>query len=244
MRIILVFFMFGLIAALSGVSGAQSSSLYLRENVTPTVPNRADVSKTANGQPNLLSPAIAKVSFAAVSLPKPRTFAKHDLITIIVRESTENNSKSTLDTEKETKVAGELSDFPNISVKDLLNFQLGASDFSRGKPKIGLDLSTEFEGEGNFKRKDTFVTRITAEIIDVKPNGLLVLEARKFIRTNKETLNLVLSGSCRSKDVGPGNTVLSTEIHNLRLVKDHDGEIRKSTRKGVITRVFEGLFGP
>jgi len=157
--------MFGLIAALSGVSGAQSSSLYLRENVTPTVPNRVDVSKTANGQPNLLSPAIAKVSFAAVSLPKPRTFAKHDLITIIVRESTENNSKSTLDTEKETKVAGELSDFPNISVKDLLNFQLGASDFSRGKPKIGLDLSTEFEGEGNFKRKDTFVTRITAEII-------------------------------------------------------------------------------
>lgn len=216
---------------------AQSSSLYLQENVTPVTPQA-----NRNGQPSLLSPAIARASFTAVALPEPRKYAKHDLITIIVRESTENDSKSSLDTEKDSNLTGELSQFPNIA--ELIKLQLIPSNFDRGTPKIGLKMSSEFEGEGNFKRKDTFTTRIAAEIIDVKPNGLLIIEARKFIRTNKETLNVVLTGTARTGDIGGDNTILSTNLHNLRLVKDHDGELRKATKKGVITQVFEGLFGP
>ncbi len=219
--------------------GAQSSSLYLQENVTPVA---AAQPQTRDGQPNLLSPAIARTSFTAVALPKPRKFAKHDLITIIVRESTENDSKSSLDTEKDSSFDAELSQFPNLA--ELIKLQLIPSRFDNGTPRVGLSLSNEFEGEGNFKRRDTFTTRLTAEIIDVKPNGLLVVEARKFIRTNKETVNVVLSGTARTRDIAADNTILSTNLHNLRLVKDHDGELRKATKKGVITQVFEGLFGP
>lgn len=226
-----------LIAITAKVS-AQSSSLYLQENV----PTAAASTPTREGQPNLLSPAIARTSLTAVALPKPRKFAKHDLITIIVRESTENDSKSTLDTDKKSSIDAELSQFPNLA--ELIKLQLIPSRFDNGTPKVGLDMSTTFEGEGNFKRKDTFTTRIAAEIIDVKPNGLIIVEARKFIRTNKETLNVVLTGSARTKDIGGDNTVLSTNLHNLRLVKDHDGELRKATKKGLITQVFEGLFGP
>lgn len=224
--------------AISADVSAQSSSLYLQENV----PTAAAATPTRTGQPNLLSPAIARTSLTAVALPAPREFAKHDLITIIVRESTENDSKSTLDTDKKSSIDAELSQFPNLA--ELIKLQLIPSRFGRGTPKVGLDMNTTFEGEGNFKRKDTFTTRIAAEIIDVKPNGLIIVEARKFIRTNKETLNVVLTGSARTKDIGGDNTVLSTNLHNLRLVKDHDGELRKATKKGLITQVFEGLFGP
>ena len=85
-------------------------------------------------------------------------------------------------------------------------------------------------------------TRLTAKIIDIKPNGLLVLEARRFMRTDEETVSIALTGMCRSADVGADNSVLSTNMHDLRLVKEHKGEIRNSTEKGILTKAFEFLF--
>lgn len=218
---------------------AQTSSLYVRESSEPapqrTVPVR-------NGVPDRLSPAIAAVSFAAAPLPEPRVFAVNDLVTIIVRDSTENDSRAELETEKETTIEGEISDFPNLTLKDLLNFQLKPSKFSDGKPRVGVEMSKEFEGDGRYNRRDTFTTRITARIIDVKPNGVLVLEARKHVRTDKEELSMIITGACRGDDVASDNTVLSTALADLRIAKEHKGELRNATKKGVLTQVLEGLF--
>lgn len=218
---------------------AQSSSLYVNRASEAAPASRPMMVGAVEDR---LSPAIARTSLVASRLPEPRKFGVHDLITIIVREQTSNDSKATLETEKETKLDGEISSFPDFQLKNLLNLQLGASDMSRGTPKVGIDMKKEFSGDGNFKRSDTFTTRITAEIIDVKPNGLLVVEARRHMRTDKETVAIVLTGTCRSQDVAGDNSVLSTNLHNLRLVKEHEGEIRNSTKKGILTQVFEGLF--
>lgn len=228
-----------LLASLACDTLGQSSSLYVEGSpqraVPQTIARRTDVV-------DRLSPAIARVSFTAVSLPEPRTFAVHDLITIVVRESSENDSKSSLETEKETKLDGGIDAFPKFQLEDILNGQLGASNMSRGKPKVAIDFKKEFSGDGTFKRKDTFTTRLTAKIIDVKPNGLLVVEARKHMQTDKETTTIVLTGTCRSEDVAGDNSVLSTNLSDLRLVKSHEGEVRDATKKGVVTQILEGLF--
>ncbi len=227
------------IAAAAGPSMGQSSSLYVESG-----PSRPVV-QTAVKRPSAadrLSPAIAQMSFTAVQLPDPRTFALHDLVTIIVRESTENDSKATLETEKETKLDGGIDAFPKLVLSDILNGQLGASNMSKGKPQVAIDFKKEFAGDGTFKRKDTFTTRLTAKIIDIKPNGLLVLEARKDVQTDKETLSIIITGTCRSEDVGGDNSILSTSLSDLRLTKKHEGEIRNATKKGVVTQILEGLF--
>jgi flagellar L-ring protein precursor FlgH len=168
-----------------------------------------------------------------VRIPEPRRFAVHDLITVIVRESSENDSKAKLNTEKETKLEGGVSEWPDF---------LNALDLSAKKPKAAVDFKKEFESDGAFKRSDTFTTRVTARIIDVKPNGLLVLEARRQIRTDKETVSMILTGTCRPQDVAGDNTVQSTVLADLQLIKEHEGELRNTTRKGVLTQVLEGLF--
>ncbi len=227
------------ILAAAGAVSAQSSTLYVaRAAETPAMEKPMMVGAVENR----LSPSIARTSLVAVKLAEPRRFGVHDLITIIVREQSSNDSKATLETEKETKLDGEISSFPDFNLKNMLNLQLGASDMSKGVPKVGVDMKKEFSGDGTFKRSDSFTTRITAEIIDVKPNGLLVVEARRHMRTDKETVTIVLSGTCRSQDVAGDNSVLSTNLHNLRLVKEHEGEIRNASKKGILTQVFEGLF--
>jgi flagellar L-ring protein precursor FlgH len=214
----------------------QSSSLYVQQAPAPAPQAKPD------GTVDRLSPRIASVSYAAVRMPEPKRFAINDLISIIIRESSTNDSSSSLETNKETTLDGEISSFPNLNLKDLLNFQLTPSEMKKGSPKVGIDMSKEFEGDGKAMRRDSVSDRVTARIIDVKPNGNLVLEARKFVRTDKEELQLVLSGTCRSTDVSADNAVLSTQLFDLHLDKQSKGELRDAAKKGLLTKFFEGLF--
>lgn len=164
------------------------------------------------------------------------------MVTIIIRESVEAVSKATLDTEKSVTFEGEISEFPQLNLRDLLNMKLGPSTFPNGKPKLGVEFDNKFEGEGQRKRSDIFVTRITSRIIDIKPNGTLVLEGRKFIKTDKETVRLLITGTCRPQDVTASNTIFSTQLYDLNVTDEHTGELRNASKKGWLTKILEGIF--
>jgi flagellar L-ring protein FlgH len=216
----------------------QSSSLF-----NEPVPAQAPVVPMSSSQvPDRLAPAIARASYSAVRVPEPKRFAVQDLVQIIVRESTESDSESSLETKKDSKYDGEISDFPMLNIKDLLDFAIKPNTFPNGTPKVGVSFKSDFSGDGEASRKDTFTGRIQARIIDVKPNGTLVLEARKFIAHDKETLEMVLTGVCRKEDIAADNTILSTQLADLRLDKKHTGELRRTAKKGIFTRVMDGIF--
>ena len=215
---------------------AQSSSLFVENDVHPLQ------QAATNNIADRLSPQISSMSITAVRPPQPRQLATHDLITIIVRESIENESESEIETEKSFTLNGIISAFPDLRFKDLADFQLGQSRLDDGNPQVNMTLNRSFEGEGDYERKDTFTTRITARVIDIKPNGSLVLEARKFIQSDNESVNIILTGTCRKEDVTPDNTILSTQIYDLRLDKQHAGELRQAVKKGFLTKLFEFIF--
>ncbi|MEX2215819.1 MAG: flagellar basal body L-ring protein FlgH [Phycisphaeraceae bacterium] len=217
----------------------QSSSLFVQDQVPQRQAPPVAYARQ-NQVENNLSPAIAASSFGAVRIPEPRLFTVNDLVTIVVRESSTNDTKADMETGKETKIKGELSEFPTFSVADFV--KLGADQFVNGTPKVELDFKKDFTGDGKFKRSDAMTTRLTAKIIDIKPNGLLVLEARRYMRTDEESVAITLTGMCRSADVAGDNSVLSTNMHDLRLIKEHDGEIKGASQKGIFTKAFEFLF--
>ena len=105
-----------------------------------------------------------------------------------------------------------------------------------------MNFSRSFEGEGDYARKDALADRITARVVDVKPNGNLVLEARKFVQNDDEKLELVLTGYCRAEDVTADNSVLSTQMYNLDLRKQHSGELRRASKKGLLTKLLDFVF--
>ena len=222
---------------MTGEVCAQSSSLYVTE--TPAQrPVRRDPAEPVDP----LSPAIARASLAAVPMPEPRQYAVHDLVTIVVRESTESDSSSKLDVTKDSKFNGEVKAFPHLHMDELLKGFIQGGDLTDG-PKIDAKMKKDFQGDGEAKRSDSFTDRITARIIDIKPNGTMVLEARKHTKTDDESLDMVLTGTCRKQDVTISNTILSTQLYDLHLDKAHGGELRKSTKKGWITKTLDTVFG-
>ncbi len=217
-----------------GAANAQSSSLYVEADST-SILNRSNLE-------NRLSPEIARVSLVAAALPEPREFSVHDLITIIVRESIEADASSSISTEKETTISGQLTQFPDLRPEKLLQLKLDRGDLAGNEPAVDVTYTGEFEGDGDYQRSDSFTTRMTARIVDIKPNGTLVLEARKRIQSDEESVTILLTGTCRKDDISASNTVLSTQIYDLQLVKEHKGELRRATKKGLLTKVFETIF--
>ena len=183
--------------------------------------------------PRLIKPG--DVNYFAVPEPKPKTLLKHDLVTIIVSEQSEFSSDGTTDTKKSADLNARITQFPTFG---LSNFAL-RNTIGSVVPEIGASGTRNYKGEGTVDRKDTFTMRIQAEVLDVKPNGRLVLQARKRIVTDEEDQLVVLSGECRVLDVTPDNTVLSNELYDLDIRKSHTGAVRDATKRGWIPRAID-----
>ncbi|TVQ59735.1 MAG: hypothetical protein EA379_10060 [Phycisphaerales bacterium] len=183
--------------------------------------------------------ALEGVSLYAVQPEAPRQVKVHDLITIIVNQSSRMQHDQALDTERKYRNRASLAAFPDLT--DLWQLQLRGGG-TNNPPRLDLNSDSKFESDGEFARNDRVTARITARVIDVKPNGLLVLEARSTIRTDSEEQVMVLAGTCRMEDITAQNTVQSTQLFDLRLETTHTGEVRKMANKGILTKIMETLF--
>jgi flagellar L-ring protein precursor FlgH len=185
--------------------------------------------------------ALRDISPIAIVPVEPREFAPHDLVQIIVRETSRATSSQELEAGKEYVLDGKISAWPSFQLSDLLEMQLRGSDTSN-LPELKLDFEKDFEGDGEYEREDDFTARLTAEVVEVLPNGNLVLEARTNIQTDQEVATLKVTGICRAADVTSANTVLSNQLHDLKVEKVHEGELKKASEKGIIAKVLDAIF--
>lgn len=180
------------------------------------------------------------MSLYAVAPPEPRSFGANDLVTIIVAESTRMKREQDTEFEKDYNNEFDLIEWPALR-QFLFHLRgpevadtFGASPLARNR--------NEFEGQAEYERKDDISTQVTARVLEVKPNGTLLLEARTTLQTDGEKQVITLSGYCRAEDVTDINTVRSSQMFNLVFNVQHEGEMRRANKKGWIPRVLETVF--
>ncbi len=199
---------------------------FIRQPLTPV---------TAVSEPPV-NPVLQSTSLIAVDLPKPKKLAVHDLVTVIIREDKRFTSDAKLETEKEIKLDAALKQWFRLDPED----RLVPQNFERaGAPGAQFDLKHQYDGNGKFNRQDSLVTRIQTRVIDVKPNGNLVLEARKEIVVEGESQAVTLTGECRAMDVTAQNSVLSTQIADLRIRVDGGGATHDASRRGWLKKAWD-----
>jgi len=76
-------------------------------------------------------------------------------------------------------------------------------------------------------------------VLDVKPNGTLVLQARSRIKTDDEERYFILTGTCRVDDVSADNTILSSQLFDKNLEQRNKGNVRNATRKGWLENLLD-----
>ena len=154
---------------------------------------------------------------------------------VIVREQSEISSKGTNNVTRDSELDAKVSNFVKLDLSKLTLKGLQPAI----APEINLSGKRSFQGQGEVDRSDSFTARITAEVVDVKPNGTVVLQARKRIKTDEEEQEFVLTGTCRVEDIGADDTITSTQLYDLELQKNHKGDVRQATKRGTLGKLLD-----
>ena len=194
---------------------------------------------TMSAQPDAQQAKLAQVSYFAVPEPQPKTMKAHDLVTIIIREQSEFSSNGTTDIKRDASIDARLEEWVKLNTKSI-GIQGGVGT-TGPVPSVKASGKAEWKGEGTVDRTDSFVARITAEVLDVKPNGTLVLQGKKTIRMDEEQQEFIITGTARAEDVSADNTVLSTQLKDLSLTKTNKGDLRQAQKKGWIPKLLDAI---
>ncbi len=137
------------LATWQGVAVAQERSLVLgssQDQPAETAPAPSS-SLLVQAQTNATSGyrsaephALRAVSMFAISPAESRIFQTHDLIQIIVRESTAARSNHKLETEKEVNFDGAVSQWPDLQLSSLFNGWIRAGTTDQ-LPQLDLDFT-------------------------------------------------------------------------------------------------------
>lgn len=226
--------MLTLAGVLVGAPAAEGQSLYDRPVSAPT--------RDANGVLNLdevtVGQSLYAVSSYAIRPPKPREFAVNDLVTVIISHSSSATREGETSYAKDWSMSGGVRSLPDL-IKLL---QLRYENYENLPITLDADFGREFGGEGEESTNTNLTSRVTARVEAVLPNGTILLTSRTHIRINEEEEVIVISGWCNPQDISATNTIQSSRMYDLRVSLEQTGQVRQSTRKGVIPRVFDAIF--
>ncbi len=170
----------------------------------------------------------------------------NDLVTINIVESFSGSGKADTDTSKEssidlaiTKLLGMNTDFSLQDRTMLKHLYKGGNVFM---PEVEGTAKSDFKGKGDTSRAGTLSATITAKVVEVMPNGNLVLEARKELTINSEKQILVLTGMARPDDISSDNVIMSSAIADAQVYYVGDGVIQEKQSPGWMARTLDYVW--
>jgi len=150
-----------------------------------------------------------------------------DTVTIQIVESLAASqvSKSTLNRNSALDTSVSTIPLPGI-LGDLGNLQASAK------------TNTDFSGKGGTEAANTFTGSITATVIDVQPNGHLVVTGEKQIGVNQNVDVMRFSGTIDPRLLQPGSVINSTQVANVRVESRGRGAQGEAQTVGWLSRFF------
>lgn len=109
-------------------------------------------------------------------------------------------------------------------------------------PDVSLGGGDDRRAGGTTARGGTLEARVTTQVVEILPNGAMVIQGYQMIQVNGEMQILRVSGIIRPQDIRADNTVLSTYVANAEIVFQGTGQLAAKQQPGLLTRFFNWLF--
>ena len=107
---------------------------------------------------------------------------------------------------------------------------------------VGMSAASGLTAQGQSTTNSSLATTFGAEVVDVLPNGMLVVQATRQITFSQQTQLIKLRGLVRPEDVSSQNQVQSTAMTDLELEVTGKGIVNDSTyRQNPLVRLLEKL---
>ncbi len=156
-----------------------------------------------------------------------------DILTILVQESNTASKDNSTSTSKKTGIDSSISSFLFGAAQD--KFLTKGGQY----PALKVNGSSSYDGGGKISNSETITARISVRVVDVMPNGNLVIEGSRKTSFAGETQDAILRGVVRSDDVAANNTVFSYNIADATIRYISKGAVSDSQGKGWFHKAWD-----
>lgn len=161
-----------------------------------------------------------------------KAFRVHDVVSIVVTESLAASTD------------GQVKNSRSSNASSGLTSLFGALKSSNALQNlVGANASSGLAAQGQSTTNSSLATTFGAEVVDVLPNGMMVVQATRQLTFSEQTQLIRLRGLVRPEDVSNQNQVLSTAMTDLELEVTGKGIVTDSTyRQNPLVRFLEKLL--
>ncbi len=171
-----------------------------------------------------------------------------DILTVNVIDTSKSDLKAETKNDRTASNAlGVGNYFGNKEVAGNLSGQLGGPNFGmKGlvgtDPMVSTTTAQKFQSKGETKREATVTASVGCRIVNILPGGVMQIEGARQTRVNNENQILVVRGLVRPIDVGPTNTVPSTQLADCQIEYYGEGDLADRQKSGWLTRLLDNVW--
>ena len=154
-----------------------------------------------------------------------------DILTVVIQEQHSVSNQDKVERRNDTSLAARLE-----------AYSLSEDTFKTGNlPRIDIRKESDFLGESKQNSGSTVRASVAVVVVDVQPNGNLVVAGTRTVTVNDETRTLRISGLVRALDVTPNNTVGSAQVADARIAILGEGGGTRQITRGPVGQLFDTL---
>lgn len=179
---------------------------------------------------------VASMSSIRTPPVAPRPIQEHDMVVVRVEELARFQSDAQSQRRKTGNYQFRIADWFRLAGLRKMEptQQSGGPD-----PEIEGLLNQQMRTQGDLKTSERLTFDIAVEIVEIRPNGTLVLEGHKEVTVNEEVWVAQLTGVCRQEDIGKDNVILSRNIGQLKIDRFLRGEVRDAYKRGWFQKALD-----
>lgn len=162
-----------------------------------------------------------------------------DVITILIEEDLRGQKNVQTNTDRQHETSKNISGIFGTEIKGLLS-PAGAAV---GDAVFSTASKDTFKGTGKTSSDANLRGTISARVVEVLPDGNLLVEGTRELKINNDSQYLILSGIVRPKDIRADNTISSTKLADARITYTGGGSVTDKTNPGLFSKLLN-LFLP
>jgi flagellar L-ring protein precursor FlgH len=155
-----------------------------------------------------------------------------DVLTVEINETTAANETEKRDLSKSNGAGGALS----------VDAKPGSGTGAKFDLNMNNSSNRNFSGSAQLSSDRKFADRITVTVVDVQPNGNLVIEGFRSRIVAGERRELRITGIVRPADIGAQNTVESRFVANFRVSYLGHGPESKFVNQGWFSKMWNHIW--
>jgi len=169
----------------------------------------------------------------------------NDIVTIRIAEISNASQQVSTKTSRDTSILASITKFLGSPLDFGLSNFWGKDDDGNDipfAPEIESSAKSSHSGKGEISGSGELSASVAARVLEVLPNGNLLVEGRKEVTIDNEKRFIKLSGMVRPQDIEFDNTIPSTKIADARIEYVGTGIISDKQKPGVFHRIFDWVY--